>query len=31
MLKRIPQGTLAKYYPRAAANAVAMNSGASNQ
>lgn len=28
MLKRIPGGTLAKYYPRAAANAVAMNSGA---
>ena len=29
MLKRIPQGILAKYYPRAAANAAAVNSGAS--
>ncbi len=28
MLKRIPQGMLAKYYPRAAANAAAVNSGA---
>jgi len=28
MLKRIPQGILAEYYPRAAANAAAVNSGA---
>ena len=28
MLKRIPQGVLAEFYPRAAATVAAMNAGA---